>query len=85
VVGPPVADFSGTPLSGTAPLNVAFTDLSTGVVTAWTWDFGDGGVSSLQSPSHNYTVPGTYKVSLMATGPGGSNVMTKPGYIVVNP
>ena len=38
---PPVADFSGTPLSGGAPLSVAFTDLSAGAPTAWAWDFGD--------------------------------------------
>ncbi|MBN1167590.1 MAG: PKD domain-containing protein, partial [Methanospirillaceae archaeon] len=38
-----VADFSGTPTSGTAPLTVQFTDLSTGGPTMWAWDFGDGG------------------------------------------
>ncbi|MAB78558.1 MAG: cell surface protein, partial [Planctomycetes bacterium] len=77
----PVAEFSGTPTSGLAPLNVAFTDLSTGAVTSWAWSFGDTGTSTLQNPSHTYAAAGTYTVSLIATGPGGSNTNTKLGYI----
>jgi len=87
VVGPfapPTADFSGTPLSGVAPLAVAFSDLSSGAVTAWSWDFGDTGTSTLQNPGHTYAAAGTYTVSLTATGPGGSDAVTKVGYIVVN-
>jgi PKD repeat protein len=37
-----VASFSATSTAGTAPLTVVFTDSSTGSITAWTWDFGDG-------------------------------------------
>ncbi|MAB79258.1 MAG: hypothetical protein CMJ89_07885, partial [Planctomycetes bacterium] len=81
---PPVAQFSGTPLSGDAPLSVTFTDLSTGVVTGWFWTFGDGGTSTLQNPTHNYTIDGTYTVILTATGPGGDGTETKPNYITVN-
>ncbi|MEW1939569.1 PKD domain-containing protein, partial [Pseudarthrobacter sp. NPDC080037] len=39
----PVASFTASPTSGTAPLNVSFTDTSTGSPTSWAWDFGDGG------------------------------------------
>ncbi|HGY89785.1 MAG TPA: PKD domain-containing protein [Planctomycetes bacterium] len=81
---PPVADFSGTPLSGAAPLIVAFTDLSTGSVTSWSWNFGDGASSTAQNPSHTYASAGTYTVSLTVTGPGGSDTMTKTGYVVVS-
>ena len=81
----PVANFSGTPTSGTEPLNVSFTDLSTGSVTSWSWTFGDGGTSSSQNPSHTYNSAGTYNVSLTVTGPGGSDGETKNGYITVNP
>ena len=51
----PTAAFSGTPTSGQAPMNVQFTDSSTGSPTSWSWSFGDGGSSTTQSPSHTYT------------------------------
>lgn len=81
----PVANFSGTPTSGTEPLTVAFTDLSTGSITSWSWTFGDGGTSTTQNPSYQYTAAGTYNVTLTVTGPGGSDGETKNGYITVNP
>jgi PKD repeat protein len=81
---PPVAQFSGSPTSGTEPLTVNFTDLSTGSITSWSWTFGDGGTSSAQHPSHVYAA-GTYTVSLTVTGPGGSDGETKTNYIAVNP
>jgi len=81
----PTADFSGTPTSGTAPLEVTFTDLSTDSVDTWLWEFGDEGISTVQSPVYTYYQAGTYTVSLTASGPGGSNTMTKTDYIVVSP
>jgi len=82
---PPVANFSGSPTSGTVPLTVNFTDLSTGSITSWSWTFGDGGTSTSQNPSHQYTSTGTFTVSLTVTGPGGSDGETKTNYITVNP
>jgi PKD repeat protein len=82
---PPVAQFSGSPTSGTVPLTVNFTDMSTGSITSWSWTFGDGGTSTAQNPSHQYTSAGTYTVSLTVTGPGGSDGETKNNYITVNP
>ncbi|HZD54818.1 MAG TPA: PKD domain-containing protein, partial [Candidatus Aquicultoraceae bacterium] len=79
----PFADFSASPTSGPAPLTVAFTDTSTGTPTSWSWDFGDNSTSTLQNPSHEYTVPGTYDVTLTADGPGGLDSITKVGYITV--
>jgi hypothetical protein len=80
----PEADFGAAPVSGTAPLAVTFTDLST-CATAWEWDFGDGGSSTQQSPVHVYTSPGTFTVTLNVTGPGGKDSETKVDLITVNP
>ena len=79
---PPTAEFSASPTSGYAPLAVSFTDLSTGNPTSWAWNFGDGTSSTLRNPSHTYTVPGTYTVTLTATNPQGSDAETKVGYVV---
>lgn len=80
----PTADFSAAPTSGCAPLSVDFTDLSTGEITQWDWDFGDGNSSGQQHPSHTYQDGGVYTVSLTVTGPGGSDTETKFDYITVN-
>ena len=79
-VAPPVADFTGTPTSGAAPLAVTFTDTSTNSPTAWSWNFGDSNTSTAQNPSHTYAA-GTYTVTLTATNAGGSDGETKANYI----
>ena len=79
----PGADFTADLTSGSVPLTVNFTDQSTGDITSWSWDFGDGATSTEQNPSHTYTDPGTYTVSLTVTGPGGSDTETKADYIEV--
>ncbi len=80
----PVAAFIGSPTSGVVPLTVSFTNQSTGTITSHAWNFGDGGSSTLASPSHTYTAAGTYTVSLTETGPDGANTLTRVGYIVVS-
>ncbi len=80
----PVAQFSGSPTSGTFPLTVSFSNTSTGSITSYAWTFGDGGTSTLASPSHVYAAAGTYTVGLTVTGPGGSNTQTQTNYIVVS-
>jgi PKD repeat protein len=85
VTGPgfPDADFALGPLSGAAPLAVSFQDLSTGDVTAWDWQFGDGRGSSEQHPTHVYAEPGTYSVTLTATGPLGANAELRADAVLV--
>ena len=51
----PVASFTESYTSGTAPLTVQFTDQSTESPTSWEWSFGDGSTSSLQNPSDIHT------------------------------
>jgi len=82
-------NFTASPRVGPSPFTVAFTGQATGGVTSWLWDFGDGGTSPLQSPSHEYVTVDCnqiYTVSLAVTGSGGgSDTETKVGYITVNP
>jgi serine protease len=80
---PPVAQFSGSPTSGEAPLTVYFTDESTNNPTSWSWDFGDGYTSTAQNPSHEYSSAGTYTVELTAANADGSDTETKVDYITV--
>jgi PKD repeat protein len=82
---PPAAAFTATPRTGTVPLDVTFTDQSTGDVNFWTWDFGDGHVSGGRHPANEYEIAGTHTVTLTVAGPGGSDVETKPDYVTVSP
>ena len=81
----PVADFSATPTTGCGPLGVNFKDQSTNSPSFWSWDFGNGQVSSVQNPSVTYTTPGTYNVRLIVRNASGSNAVEKDGYITVYP
>jgi len=79
----PVADFTATPTTSCSGV-IQFTDASTNTPTSWAWNFGDGGTSPLQNPSHTYTASGTYTVSLTATNAQGNNTKTKTAYITIN-
>ncbi|MBN1876514.1 MAG: PKD domain-containing protein [Anaerolineae bacterium] len=81
---PPQVDFIGTPRSGDAPLDAQFTSIVTGDVTSYAWAFGDGGVASAPNPTHTYTGAGSFSVTLVVTGPGGTAQADKPGYITVS-
>jgi PKD repeat protein len=60
-----------------------FNDQSTGNITSYYWDFGDGTTSTLKNPTHIYTTPGTYTVTETVTGPGGNNTITGTNVITV--
>jgi PKD repeat protein len=79
----PVASFTATPTSGTAPLSVHFTDTSTGSPTSWAWTFGDGATSTSQNPSHVYAA-GTYTVGLTVANSAGSDSVTRSALITVS-
>ena len=83
VTQPPTADFTASSEQGSAPLKVTFTDSSSGDITHWHWDFGDGQFSSDSEPNHTYTAAGDYTVSLAIMGPGGNDIETKTEYIKV--
>ena len=77
------AGFTANPTSGMRPLTVAFSDASSGEVTGWSWNFGDGTTSTEQNPSHIYSRPGAYTVTLSVAGPGGDDTATRTDYIKV--
>ena len=79
----PVSLFEASPSEGNAPLRVQFTDLSTGEITAWRWDLGDGAFSEERHPAHLYADVGSYSVSLEVKGAGGINTMRKANCILV--
>jgi len=84
---PTTVDFTGDPVTGDAPLTVYFHDdsISWGApMDNWTWDFGDGGSSGDENPSHTYTTPGTYDVTLgVHTESGQMTIKPKLAYITV--
>lgn len=80
---PPFADFSASPTSGNVPLNVMFTDNSTGSPTEWSWSFGDGAHSTIQNPKHTYSEAGNYTVALTASNIDGTDTKIKTDYIIV--
>jgi PKD repeat protein len=79
----PNAQFTADDLSGCPPHQVNFTFAGTGVYN-YSWDFGDGGTSNLQSPSYVYNTPGNYPVTLTITDPNGcSNSYTYPNQVQI--
>jgi len=87
----PVAAFSGLPVSGTSPLDVHFTDTSTGgLPTTWKWEYNKTVAgswtqfSTSQNPLNTFT-NGTYDIRLTVTNLFGSSNLTKPSYIMAIP
>jgi PKD repeat protein len=82
---PPVANFSGTPLTICAGSTVTFTDLSTNA-TSWSWNFGAGATpatSTAQNPTVTFNTVGTNTITLTATNVFGSDVETKTNYVTI--
>lgn len=79
------ADFWAEPLSGAAPLAVAFHDQSSGQVGGRSWDFQGDGLweSSERDPVHVYELPGDYDVVLSVYNMDYSSTLTRPGYVHV--
>ncbi|MCC6182085.1 MAG: PKD domain-containing protein, partial [Bacteroidia bacterium] len=79
------AFISPYPSSCSVPALINFTNTTVGGAT-YTWYFGDGTTSTLENPSHTYSVAGTYTVKLVATGcTANKDSITKNSYIVINP
>jgi len=83
----PNANFTASPTSGCNPLDVTFTDASTGDPISWSWSFPGGNPSTASGQGPHtviYNSAGSYNVSLTATNAYGPDTETKTGYITVN-
>ncbi|TCJ13780.1 PKD domain-containing protein [Flaviaesturariibacter flavus] len=83
----PKLDASLFNLCDSGVVNFSGLSASNDVLTGWQWDFGDGGSATVQHPSHNYTTPGTYTVTLTNTSQFGctGTVSTQPITVHVSP
>jgi gliding motility-associated-like protein len=82
-----IPDFTASPIEICVGEPIQFTDLSTssGTITNWTWDFGDGSTSSLENPIHTYINPGVFTIILTVVDGNGAEPEVKPNFITVNP
>ncbi len=85
VLPQPEADFTASPTSACyAPLNVNFTNNSTGATT-YQWSFGDNTTSTQANPMHTYNSQSDYAVTLTATGANGCSIVkTRSNYINIH-
>ncbi|SEI72848.1 PKD repeat-containing protein, partial [Cyclobacterium xiamenense] len=75
----PIAVATADVQQGIAPLTIQF-DASeseaNGIIVSYAWDFGDDNSSTLVSPVHTFTAPGTYTVTLLVTDDAGDTAET---------
>lgn len=76
----PIASWTCDDMTPNVDQVVTFTDTSEYVPTSWFWTFGDGATSNDRNPTHAFTSPGSYKVSLVVGNDGGYTVCS---YMVV--
>lgn len=81
------ANFTSNTVNAMNDTPVTFTDLSTGIATAWKWTFtsttGDIVTSTEQHPSITFTAPGLYSVKLEVSNPEYSDTKTVENYLTV--
>ncbi|MDG1735169.1 MAG: GEVED domain-containing protein [Crocinitomicaceae bacterium] len=87
----PSTDFSASATSVSPGTTVNFSDITSGVPTAWTWSisptsgwaYAGGSSASSQNPQVTFNTVGQYTVSLTASNSLGSDSETKSNYIIV--
>ena len=86
VVAATVVDFTADRQSVTVGGTVTFQDTSTAGGTVYAWTFGTGeGTGTGTTPSHTYTIPGSYTVTHTVTYPTGPLTLSRTAYITVVP
>jgi gliding motility-associated-like protein len=81
----PVANFNANPRDVCAKFDVQFNDLSTGNITRWEWDFGDGGTSTVQNPSHHYEDTGLFTIRLVVWNNNCPDTLLLVDYVHISP
>ncbi len=82
----PIAAFNSPSRNTCIGNSLSFNDYSfNGTVTNYNWSFPGGTPSSstAKRPTIKYDVAGTYDVTLIVTGPGGSDTIVKPNYVTI--
>lgn len=79
---PPIANFTADTTEGAVPFEVRFTDQSSGSISSWSWEFGDGRIASEAHPVHVYLEADTFDVALTVAGPGGESTKRRAEYII---
>ena len=85
---PPILIIEPSSFDGCVPMEVFFNNLSIPIDSTYdiVWDFGDGTTSGAVSPTHTYTEPGVYSISLQVTSPIGCYIEDAwPNWIVASP
>jgi PKD repeat protein len=69
----PTAEASFVASATTVPVRepVSFTSTSTGTITGFSWEFGDGNGASRATAQHSFVAPGAYQVTHRVSGPYG--------------
>ncbi len=82
---PPTPDFYAIPLPSCIHSTITFTSTSTGTITDYLWDFGDGFSSSLgPSTTHAYDTTGVFNVTLTTINNRCPATITKTAYMTIN-
>ncbi|HSC38764.1 MAG TPA: PKD domain-containing protein, partial [Chitinophagaceae bacterium] len=80
----PVAAFASTPPDACASTPIVFTDKSTGTITSWLWQFGDGSTDTSHNPAHLYNDTGYFSVRLIAANYGCADTVQLNNVVHIN-
>ncbi len=78
---PPTAEFTSSCTDLVCSITYQSSD-SDGTIASWSWDFGDGAMSSMQNPDHTYASAGTFSVGLTVTDNDGNSDTTSKNVTV---
>jgi len=78
-------EFAAAPRNGPVNSTIIFLNLTPGEFTKYLWDFGDNSSGTEEDPTHVYSAPGIYTVSLTLVDNFGFATETKVNYIHIFP